>query len=970
MVKRNVRATAIQRMFRGFVVRECKRRAERAEAAALLLQRVIRRRQWAKLTVGARVQHQKEVERRRREQRSKYIAMLNDKASIVQRCFRIWRAGKILRAARALRKRQIYGKAILIPRKMWRSREPEPEDPADLAPYLKRTKQIEKDYLRLIYPTYIVKHLRQKMLKEVVDYVRKKEEDKRREERALHDEKSRRENEAAICIQRRFRIGNSSRIVETLRRERRIAEKTERKRAWAEASTRIQATVRRMLEKAFVKKIADDPKLSLKGKRAALRKALLHRMVEASRSHAQSFIHDAEKDEKKLVKLIAKNEPLVEEMGAQLKKDLERHQELRSQALQKREENEKELERIGGRPPKLSKRENERKNDSNKPKAEPKMLIKHLKKVSNHLWEEKMVEDRAIEIIQNLLKRLEEDYVWRRQRDVALPVQLHLAEDDINVLDKEIRDRERAMGKLRERAEDLEKKQVDYYSEVEGAPKFDREDGIELEWLHVEIPHMLHSIDDESKAILKVAENELARIKLEIKEEKERMELWRSILQCRAGDRSMERHILTIKEQKLEEESKLLSEGKSIDQQKTTSKAKRKDMLRMEQERTIRSRQRVVRRKASTDTESLNEILTRATLRREERVVSTYRRVSGRHEAEPKLSTKLEPKFAYGSWRKYMQTKPWLNREAASRDGSDSAVASLRDTLRAQQYHLVEKRERLALEAEQKRIEEEEAAAAALAAAKQKEEEEKELLGNQGDVVADLMADALHKEKEVKPFMDRISDWWNQAAIDEEKEMDAIEKFIRNRQKDTVGYIEGFRDFKITVGNTETEKMRSENEALAAEDRPHYELLDRNFGRAIPVYLWYQITVDLKELITGISFGNTQKGAEHYKNLKPKGWIPVSHPMLQGDHGHPDFTMWIKKGGKKPITHIAVSFNRDDEAHNEAEGFKMIHYDLGHSGLPPGVFFWVKQRTKGEKLTKGGKNVSSEESTSRPAARF
>ena len=78
--------------------------------------------------------------------------------------------------------------------------------------------------------------------------------------------------------------------------------------------------------------------------------------------------------------------------------------------------------------------------------------------------------------------------------------------------------------------------------------------------------------------------------------------------------------------------------------------------------------------------------------------------------------------------------------------------------------------------------------------------------------------------------------------------------------------------------------------------------------------------------------------------------------MLRGDHGHPDFTMWIRKGGKKPITHLAVSFNRDDEAHNEAEDFKMIPYDLGHSGLPPGVFFWVKQRAKGEKVTTGGKN--------------
>ena len=145
-----------------------------------------------------------------------------------------------------------------------------------------------------------------------------------------------------------------------------------------------------------------------------------------------------------------------------------------------------------------------------------------------------MVEDRAIETIQNLLKRFEEDHVWRRQRDVALPVQLHLAEDDIKVLDKEIRDRERAMEKLRSRAEDLEKKKADYYAEVEGATEFEREEGIELDWLHVEVPHLLHAIDDESKAILRVAEGELARIKLEIKEEKRRMELWRSILECRS----------------------------------------------------------------------------------------------------------------------------------------------------------------------------------------------------------------------------------------------------------------------------------------------------------------------------------------------------------------------------------------------------------------------------------------------------
>ena len=188
----------------------------------------------------------------------------------------------------------------------------------------------------------------------------------------------------------------------------------------------------------------------------------------------------------------------------------------------------------------------------------------------------------------------------------------------------------------------------------------------------------------------------------------------------------MERHILTIKQQKLDEETKLLADGKSVDQQKVTSVAKRKEMVRMEQEQTIRSRQRVVRRKADADTESLNEIIARATLRRGERVVSTYRRVSGRHEAEPKLSTKLEPKFAYGPWRKYMRTEPWLNMEAASKSGADSAITSLRDTLRASQYHLENKRERLAMEAEKKRVEEEEAAAAALAAAKQKEEEEKE----------------------------------------------------------------------------------------------------------------------------------------------------------------------------------------------------------------------------------------------------
>ena len=250
---------------------------------------------------------------------------------------------------------------------------------------MKRTKQIEKDYLRLIYPTYIVKHLRQKMLKEIVDYVREKEEDKRREEQVLEEETRKRENEAAICIQRRFRMGNSSRIVETLRRERRVAEKAERKRAWAEAATRIQSVTRGMLERSFVQSIAGDQNMSLKKKRAALRKALLHRMVEASRSHAQSYIHDAEKDEKKLIKLIAKNEPLVEEMVEQLKKDLERHQQLRTKALEKRGENEKELERIGGLPPKHKHEKARKEKEGEKPKAEPKMLIKHLKKLSNHV---------------------------------------------------------------------------------------------------------------------------------------------------------------------------------------------------------------------------------------------------------------------------------------------------------------------------------------------------------------------------------------------------------------------------------------------------------------------------------------------------------------------------------------------------------------------------------------------------------
>eukprot|EP00948_MAST-09A_sp_MAST-9A-sp1_P003534 g3534.t1 len=549
-----------------------------------------------------------------------------------------------------------------------------------------------------------------------------------------------------------------------------------------------------------------------------------------------------------------------------------------------------------------------------------------------------------------------------------------MATHELGVVKDELRDRVTANSALVDRMLELEAIRKAYYDYEEpqvdeivlentstetksptvanDAPReLTRDEDLELQWIKRQLPKQLKMQQLLVEEAFSISQSELDRITLELRNEKARVKLLKQWFESRSFEREMHIHALSLHKKSVNRYKIDMANGERVD---------RFDELRLKDaklESSIRYRQSIERKRAMDAIQVVLEINSSSAIRWDEKVVYIYRRIADTHEATVKRSALLQRTFRLPQWRKLLRSKPWTLDKPADITSIPAEITTFRDTLRTRQYLLTGKKERRDKERALRKKREEEEAARLLKEAEEKQAQEKELLEDQGDVVASVMQKQLKLKVSKATVKKRMHDWWYAKKIKREKEMDLMEKFIRNSQKNTVGYIEGFRDFKITVGKKESADFMQKQEALAAEEKPHFRQYMRNVGRQIPIYIWYQITIDPKEHITGLKFANFSENGAEYINLEEKGWQRRDHPLLTGAAGSPDFCLWIKKRGKRPIVKFEASFNPADENELTIKGFTQLSFDFGVAGLPPGVFMWIKSQGRKEKAVQKNENV-------------
>ena len=280
--------------------------------------------------------------------------------------------------------------------------------------------------------------LRSKLMLELVATVRKREEDAAKEYARLADRLRDGRTHAARLIQRMVRMHQNGGVLGMLRKEKNRAEKAELKQRRTAAATSIQKIIRGSLEKRFVRNaVSGIPEMATGLRRRAMRTAFLKRQVAHARSHAAGRISAANSIDRKIGRAIARNEPVFLEMAVALRKEREGH-------CGEREKVVKALEEL---------RQKERKVRERPKNAQ--MLLSYLRKMINHLMEERMVRDRAIDSIDVDTKRIDEDLIWRTLRGVSRPVYKKLVQEDIEALEKEVMDRQLAMDVIAGRIDEL-----------------------------------------------------------------------------------------------------------------------------------------------------------------------------------------------------------------------------------------------------------------------------------------------------------------------------------------------------------------------------------------------------------------------------------------------------------------------------------------------------------------------------------
>ena len=145
----------------------------------------------------------------------------------------------------------------------------------------------------------------------------------------------------------------------------------------------------------------------------------------------------------------------------------------------------------------------------------------------------------------------------------------------------------------------------------------------------------------------------------------------------------------------------------------------------------------------------------------------------------------------------------------------------------------------------------------------------------------------------------------------EEKELNQLQKNVKRMMIDQKREVRGVSDVIFTVGGSETNAFKAENDARRGKGEPHFERVKNDIGKAKLVVIWVKLTSVRSNFLTDIVLSSTEPNHKHFFNME--GFTLIRHPEMRGmSAADPTLCLLVKRDVGKSlfVKDVQVSYTK------------------------------------------------------------
>lgn len=125
--------------------------------------------------------------------------------------------------------------------------------------------------------------------------------------------------------------------------------------------------------------------------------------------------------------------------------------------------------------------------------------------------------------------------------------------------------------------------------------------------------------------------------------------------------------------------------------------------------------------------------------------------------------------------------------------------------------------------------------------------------------------------------------------------------------------VRGISDVIFTVGGSETNAFKAENDARRAQGEPYFVRVKNDIGKEKLVVIWVKLTSDRSDFLTDIILSSTEPNHKHFLLRNTEGITLIIHPEMRGmAPADPTLCLLVKKDISKSlfVTDVRVSYTK------------------------------------------------------------